>query len=71
MRKIYLVDLGLLVAAGTLAFVLTNKPASSEPNDVQEEAAITAVPGVSATDPTAQEFSAEWVSYEDDDPGSP
>lgn len=70
MRKVYLVDLGLLVAAGTLAFVLTSKPASSEPNDVREEAASTAVPEVSATDPTAQEFSAEWVAYEDDDPGS-
>ena len=71
MRKIYLVDLGLLVAAGAIAAVLTAKPVSSQPDDVQEDAAATTVSEASATTPTTQEFSAEWVSHEEGDPGSP
>lgn len=71
MRKIYLVDLGLLVAAGAIAVVLTAKPVSSEPNDGQEEAAPSIALEASASTPTAHEFSAEWVSYEENDPGSP
>jgi len=59
MRRIYLVDLGLLVAAGTLAFVLTTKPAASEPNDGKEEAAATAVSEASTTAPKVRESSAE------------
>jgi hypothetical protein len=57
-----MVDLGLLVAAGTIAVVLTAKPVSSQPDHSEAEA--------SATIPTAQGLSAEWVSYEEDGPGS-
>lgn len=70
MRRIYLVDLGLLVAAGTLAFVLTTKSASSKPNDGQEGAAAIVVSEASAMVSAAQELFAEWFSYEEDDPGS-
>jgi hypothetical protein len=59
MRRIYLVDLGLLVAAGALAIVLTSKSAASEPNDSQEEAAVIAVPEASAITPWVQESSEE------------
>jgi len=38
---------------------LTSKPASSEPNDTQADAANTAVSEASATAPTLQEFSEE------------
>ena len=70
MRKIYMVDLGLLVAAGTLAFVLTSKPASSEPNDLQEGAAAIAVAEARLVVSAAQELFAEWFSDEEEDPGS-
>jgi hypothetical protein len=69
MRRIYLVDLGLLVAAGTLAIVLTSEPASSEADDGQDEAAVIAVSEANNTAPTVEKFSAKRVSYEDDDPG--
>ena len=69
MRRIYLVDLGLLVAAGTLAIVLTSKPASSEPVDVREEAAVIAVSEADVTAPPVEKFYAERASYEEDDPG--
>ena len=59
MRKIYMVDLGLLVAAGTIAVVLTAKPVSSQPDDGEAEASVAI--------PTAQGLPAEWVSYEEDD----
>ena len=70
MRRIYLVDLGLLVAAGTLAIVLTAKPVSSEPASNGEETEITAVSYANAAIAAAEELFAEWVSYEEDDPGS-
>jgi hypothetical protein len=70
MRRIYLIDLGLLVAAGTLAIVFTSKSAASEPSDVREEAAVTAVSEASAITPCVHESSAEWVSVAEDDPGS-
>lgn len=57
-----MVDLGLLVAAGTIAAVLTAKPVSSQPDNSEAEASVAI--------PTAQGLSAEWVSNEEDDPGS-
>ena len=70
MRKIYMVDLGLLVAAGAIAAVLTAKPVSSQPDDGQSDVAATEVSGASTTITTARQLAAEWVSYEEDDPGS-
>lgn len=70
MRRMYLVDIGLLVAAGALAFVLTTKPASSEPNGVQEGAVTIVVSEASAIVSSAQELFAEWFSNEEEESGS-
>lgn len=70
MRKIYMVDLGLLVAAGTIAAVLTAKPISSQPDDGNAHTAAIAVPEASVATPTARGSSAERVAYEEDDSGS-
>jgi hypothetical protein len=67
---IYKIDLGLLIAAGTIAIVLTAKPLSSQPEDVEAGAATIAVSEVRAAASQALELLAEWVSYEEDDPGS-
>lgn len=70
MRRMYMVDLGLLVAAGALAFVLTTKPASSEPNGVQEDAVAIVISEASAVVSSAQELFAEWFLNEEGEPGS-
>ena len=67
MRRIYLVDLGLLVAAGTLAIVLTSKSAASEPDDFQEGVAAIAVAETRLVVSATQDFIAEWFSNEEED----
>lgn len=70
MRMIYKVDLGLLIAAGTIAVVLTAKPLSTQPDHAKADAAGVAVSDVRAAASKALDLLAEWVSYEKDDPGS-
>ena len=70
MRRIYLFDLGLLVAAGTIAAVLTARPASSDADDAQEHTAPSAAPEASVASPAPHAISDQWHRYEEDDPGS-
>lgn len=54
MRKVYMIDLGLLIAAGTIAIVLTAKPVSSQVQDAGPDRAPASLAGHGVV---VQEFS--------------
>ncbi len=44
MRKVYMIDLGLLIAAGTIAVVLTTKPVASQVAEAGPDQKLTSSP---------------------------